>query len=85
MNPIEQLFQAINNKQQIAEVFYDGHCVRLHRSWNIDYTYELYHIFVDYEIIHSARRSNIRNIIKEWMEGKRELKTFMGSTLLFKC
>lgn len=35
---------------------------------------ELFQIRIDGEIIHSAQRTRIKGILKDWMEGKRELE-----------
>ena len=48
--------------------------------------FEMFHIMVNGNLIHNSRkRSNIRNILKEWRDGKRELKKVEDYGLLFKC
>jgi hypothetical protein len=48
--------------------------------------YDLYHIVVDGRVIHSAQRSSIRKIIKEWLEGNRKLMDCGEDLfLLIKC
>ena len=48
--------------------------------------FEMFHIMVNGNLIHNSRnRSSIRNILKEWRDGKRELKKVEDYGLLFKC
>jgi len=83
MNPIEKLFFAINNKTT-ESVRYENHKIHLTCTWLPNY--DLYHIVVDGRVIHSAQRSSIRKIIKEWMEGNRKLTDCGdGMFLLIKC
>ncbi len=83
MNPIEKLFNAI--KRNTTEmVNYENHQINLTTTWMPNYN--LYHIVVDGRVIHSAQRSSIMKIIKDWMEGKRKLKDCGdGSFLLINC
>jgi hypothetical protein len=83
MNPIEKLFFAITNKTT-ESVKYGIHQIHLTSTWMP--SYDLYHIVVDGRVIHSAQRSSIRKIIKEWMEGNRKLEDCGDDLfLLIKC
>jgi hypothetical protein len=52
--------QSIQYNENNVEVWYMGE--------------ELFQIRIDGELIHSAQRTRIKSILKDWMEGKRELE-----------
>lgn len=78
MNPIQSLIDAVE-KQISHTIDFEGHSVMV--SWNL-FDFDLWHIWIDRDIIHSTKRNGIKKILKEWLDDKRYFCKIEDSTPL---
>lgn len=66
-NYIQKLIESIEQYKSNS-IFIDSSEVMV--TWNL-FDFDLWHIIVDGNIIHSSKRNRIKKILKEWMCGER--------------